>query len=75
MFLNHYECPRCDCAWSDAWSCQVDDDCPGCGLRHISPEYSSEFDDDCAVAQEAAAYAAPPLPCSSPLFDAARRAR
>ena len=43
MFLNHYECPRCDCAWSDAWSCQVDDDCPACGLRHISPEDSFEF--------------------------------
>ena len=49
MFLNHYECPRCDCAWSDAWSCQVDDDCPACGLRHISPEGSFEFDDDCDV--------------------------
>jgi predicted RNA-binding Zn-ribbon protein involved in translation (DUF1610 family) len=46
MFLNHYECPRCDYAWSDAWSCQVDDDCPNCGLRHISPESSCESDDD-----------------------------
>jgi hypothetical protein len=55
MFLNHYECPRCDCAWSDAGSCQIDDDCPACGLRHIAPEYSSEFDDDCPVAQEEAA--------------------
>jgi hypothetical protein len=51
MFLNHYECPRCDCAWSDAWSCQVDDDCPACGLRHISPEDSFEFDDGCGVEQ------------------------
>ena len=55
MFLNHYECPRCDCAWSDAWSCQVDDDCPTCGLRHISPEGSFEFDDDCDVEQAEAA--------------------
>jgi hypothetical protein len=55
MFLNHYECPRCDCAWSDTWTCQADDDCPACGLRHIAPEYSSEFDDDCAVAREEAA--------------------
>jgi len=55
MFLNHYECPRCDCAWSDAWSCQVDDDCPACGQRHISPEGSFEFDDACDVEQAEAA--------------------
>jgi hypothetical protein len=55
MFLNHYECPRCDCAWSDAWSCQVDDDCPACDLRHISPEESFEFDDDGGVEQAEAA--------------------
>ena len=55
MFLNHYECPRCDCAWSDAWVCQADDDCPACGLRHISPEGSFEFDDDCDVEQAEAA--------------------
>jgi len=52
MFLNHYECPRCDCAWSDAWTCQAADDCPACGQRHISPEDSFEFDDDCDVARE-----------------------
>lgn len=55
MFLNHYECPRCDCVWSDAWSCQVDDDCPACGLRHISPEESFEFDDERDVEQAGAA--------------------
>jgi len=27
----------------DAWSCQVDDDCPACGLRHISPEAASSL--------------------------------
>jgi len=42
MFLNHYQCPRCDYEWSDTWSCQVDDDCPHCGLRHISPESSED---------------------------------
>jgi hypothetical protein len=42
MLTNHYECPRCACAWSDTWSCQVDDDCPACGLRHISPADSEE---------------------------------
>jgi hypothetical protein len=51
MFLNHYECPRCDRAWSDACVCQDDDDCPACGLPHISPEDSFEFDDNCDVEQ------------------------
>jgi len=46
MFLNHYECPRCASTWSDAWSCQADDDCPECGLRHISPHDSEEIDGD-----------------------------
>jgi len=55
FLLNHYECPRCDCAWSDAWVCQVDDDCPACGLRHISPEDSFAFDDDFNVEQAEAA--------------------
>ena len=55
MFLNHYECPRCEGAWSDVWSCQADDDCPHCGLRHISPENSLEFDEETELEQEAAA--------------------
>ncbi len=55
MFLNHYECPRCDGAWSDSWFCQVDDDCPHCGLRHVSPENSLECDDAADYAQEEAA--------------------
>ena len=55
MFLNRYECPRCDCAWSDALACQVDDDCPACGLRNISPEECFEFDDGCDVEQAEAA--------------------
>ena len=46
MFLNHYECPRCDYEWSDAWSCQVDDDCPDCGLRRIFPTDSEDADGD-----------------------------
>jgi hypothetical protein len=36
-------------------SCQVDDDCPACGQRHISPEGSFEFDDACDVEQAEAA--------------------
>lgn len=50
-FLNHYECPRCSERWVDEWDCMVDDDCPACGLRHISP-YDS--DDGDVVGEEAA---------------------
>ena len=46
MLLNRYEWPHCECNWSDAWACQVEDDRPACGLRHISPEESYEFDDE-----------------------------
>jgi hypothetical protein len=40
-FRNHYRCERCDGEWTDEWSCMCDDDCPACGLRHMSP-YSSD---------------------------------
>lgn len=40
-FINYYRCPECEHEWEDEWSCQVDDDCPECGARHISP-YDSE---------------------------------
>lgn len=40
-FRNYYLCHRCDSAWSSAWSCMADDDCPRCGARHMSP-----FDSD-----------------------------
>jgi predicted nucleic acid-binding Zn-ribbon protein len=43
-FINHYECPRCGNVWTDAWDCMVDDDCPECGLRHISPAESEDED-------------------------------
>lgn len=46
MFTNFYQCPRCGTDWSDTWSCQVDDDCPNCGLRHISPMDSEDAEDD-----------------------------
>lgn len=42
MFINHYDCPRRGCHWTDTWSCQVDDDCPACGLRHIAPSDSED---------------------------------
>jgi hypothetical protein len=46
MFINHYECPRCACAWSDTWSCMCDDDCPACGYRHITPTDSEDAGND-----------------------------
>lgn len=46
MFINYYECPRCDGTWSDAWSCQCDDECPDCGLRDISPFDSDDDGED-----------------------------
>ena len=46
MFDNHYDCPRCGTAWTDTWSAQCDDDCPNCGLRHISPSSSDDAGDE-----------------------------
>jgi Zn-finger nucleic acid-binding protein len=37
MFQNHYLCPVCDHSWVDVWESSVDDDCPKCGHRHVSP--------------------------------------
>lgn len=42
QFVNSYECPSCGHTWDDEYSCAVDEDCPSCGLRHISPVSSSE---------------------------------
>lgn len=44
--LNHYTCPRCGYYWEDEWDCEVDDDCPKCGNRHISPEESEDISDE-----------------------------
>lgn len=41
-FTNHYVCPECAHEWTDEWSCMVDDDCPECGARHISPFMSED---------------------------------
>lgn len=45
MLTNFYECPHCGECWDDEWPCAVDDDCPHCGLRHISPVESKEIDE------------------------------
>lgn len=41
--LNHYTCPECGEDWTDEWGCDVDDDCPACGKRHISPHKSEDI--------------------------------
>jgi rubrerythrin len=41
MFRNFYWCEKCGHEWNDLWECKVDDDCPVCGARHMSP-YKSE---------------------------------
>jgi hypothetical protein len=35
--LNHYQCPECEHLWDDRWNSEAEDDCPGCGERHITP--------------------------------------
>jgi len=44
LWLNYYECPRCNYTWEDEWDCQVDDDCPNCGCRSIGPSASREVE-------------------------------
>ena len=41
-FVNHYTCPRCGAQWQDEWSATVDDECPECRTRNISPHHSEE---------------------------------
>jgi predicted nucleic acid-binding Zn-ribbon protein len=45
LFRNYYTCVRCGHEWSDVWSAQCDDDCPGCGARHMSPSHSEDVID------------------------------
>jgi hypothetical protein len=40
--LNHYKCPECEHLWVDRWDGEVEDDCPGCGERHITPIESED---------------------------------
>lgn len=34
---NHYRCPECKTEWEDTYDCGVDDTCPECKHRHITP--------------------------------------
>jgi transcription initiation factor IIE alpha subunit len=40
-YTNYYVCPKCSYRWDDEWDCAVDDDCPNCEERDISPIESS----------------------------------
>ncbi len=40
--VNHYKCDACGHEWTDVWECEVEDDCPHCGLRHMTPFYSDD---------------------------------
>lgn len=42
LFRNLYKCPSCAHEWEDVWSATCDDDCPKCGMRHISPVRSED---------------------------------
>lgn len=37
-FTLTYECPLCGHEWLDEWSSIVDNTCPDCGRRNISPK-------------------------------------
>lgn len=45
-FINYYRCPSCGHQWYDVWSCQVNDDCPECGARHIEPHRSEDHTEE-----------------------------
>ena len=34
---NYYKCHRCGYEWEDTWDCEVEDECPNCDTRHITP--------------------------------------
>lgn len=41
-YVNYYKCPNCGEEWEDEWDCEVEDECPNCGTRHITPYKSEE---------------------------------
>jgi predicted nucleic acid-binding Zn-ribbon protein len=44
LFGNFYRCARCGHGWTDVWSATCDDDCPHCGVRHMSPDKSEDVE-------------------------------
>lgn len=41
-FHNFYCCPKCGHEWEDHWDCGVDDECPVCSVKDISPHRSDD---------------------------------
>ncbi|GAN97733.1 hypothetical protein Geu3261_0240_008 [Komagataeibacter europaeus NBRC 3261] len=37
MLENFYRCSDCHEEWVEPWECEIDEDCPHCGTRHITP--------------------------------------
>lgn len=48
LFRNFYRCPNCGHLWVDQWDSGVDDECPACELRDISPYRSAELNPETA---------------------------
>ena len=40
-----YCCPGCGTKWEDQWDCEVENDCPECGMRDITPYYADICED------------------------------
>ncbi|MEY5098682.1 MAG: hypothetical protein RJA36_1401 [Pseudomonadota bacterium] len=53
VWRNHYECDQCGAEWTDDWSCQCNDHCPGCDAE-IEPTNSDWLPDDLTEDQLAA---------------------
>lgn len=43
--VNYYSCERCGHEWEGTYECQVDDDCPSCGVRHMTPYFAEDADE------------------------------
>lgn len=42
QYWNYYHCEYCLTDWEDTWTCQCNDECPGCG-KEIEPYNSVEI--------------------------------
>jgi hypothetical protein len=42
-FRNSYQCPNCKTKWEGKWSCMVDESCPRCRTKDISPYGADEL--------------------------------
>jgi hypothetical protein len=42
-FRNFYQCENCDAKWEGEWSCMVDEECPICADRDVTPYDADEL--------------------------------